>query len=578
MAAETDNVITIHNFASKMSTFDPNSTGKQLYGLVDMGSNGIRFSISDLSEPRSRLLDCMYKERAGISLYDALHESAPDSKAFHFSQKTITQVAKTLSRFKRICDSHGVAGKNISVFATEAMRTAENRDEMLDAIHKESGLVVDILSPEMESLFGAMGARSGFNQVDGLFMDLGGGSVQMTYVDSSTGAGYDVLAAQAAKSLPFGAAKLTAALSTRSTAAEAKVELQGRMKQTFEGMKSQFPKLKEQIEKDGGVSIYFCGGGFRGYGSMLMHTETIQPYPIPAIGGYSVSGDRFVKWKQMLKANDYDGKIYGMSKRRREQFPAIVEVVHALVEAVPKIKQVTFCSGGNREGVLYMKLPTKMRESNPLPMLPGVTYGAIADDATIASVVERLSLALPGSQPSVFSPELLDHIARNIWVHTGDSDDANSARSLHHPISGSLAGLPGLTHQIQAVLALTMCARWGADLGPVDRPLQNNLKELIGAELSFWCEFIGTIARAMAIVIPDFPREGLSSGPDRDAVLFKSDVAHGLGKKGHKSGIKLQIAVAKQSQEGIDLGKLEDMFSKVGKGLHLGWTVEAEVV
>lgn len=96
------------------------------------------------------------------------------------------------------------------------MRTAENRDEMLAAIKKSSGLTVDILSPGMESLFGAMGARSGYTAVDGLFMDLGGGSVQMTYVNSDIEDGYDVLAAGAARSLPFGAAKLTLALSTES--------------------------------------------------------------------------------------------------------------------------------------------------------------------------------------------------------------------------------------------------------------------------------------------------------------------------------------------------------------------------
>ena len=71
---------------------------------------------------------------------------------------------------------------------------------MLGAIKKESGLQVNILSPAMESLFGAMGARSGFNHVDGLFMDLGGGSVQMTYVNSKVEEDYDVLAAGAANS------------------------------------------------------------------------------------------------------------------------------------------------------------------------------------------------------------------------------------------------------------------------------------------------------------------------------------------------------------------------------------------
>ena len=89
---------------------------------------------------------------------------------------------------------------------------------MLAAIKQASGLNVDILSPGMESLFGAMGARSGYTSVDGLFMDLGGGSVQMTYVNSGTGEGdgYDILAAGAARSLPFGAAKMTLALSAES--------------------------------------------------------------------------------------------------------------------------------------------------------------------------------------------------------------------------------------------------------------------------------------------------------------------------------------------------------------------------
>lgn len=104
---------------------------------------------------------------------------------------------------------------------------------------------------------------------------------------------------------------------------------------------------------------------------MLMFTEPIKPYPIPAIGGYTVSGDRFKKWQAMLVANRHDGKIFGLSKRRREQFPAIVEVISTLVTVVPNIKEVIFCSGGNREGVLYTRLQTGIRESNPLEFLPG---------------------------------------------------------------------------------------------------------------------------------------------------------------------------------------------------------------
>ena len=444
---------------------------------------------------------------------------------------------------------------------------------MLEAIKEMSGLNVDIMSPGMESLLGAMGARSGFTEVDGLFMDLGGGSVQMTYVNSKEEEDYDVLAAEAAKSMPYGAAKLTAALSTRSTAETTKTELRTNMKDTFDGLKRKFPRLRQQVESEDGTTIYFCGGGFRGYGSMLMHTDPIQPYPIPAIGGYTVPGHRFVRWQDMLRANSYEGKVFGMSKRRREQFPAIVTVVQALVEAVPKIKQVIFCSGGNREGVLYMKLPRPVRESNPLPLLPGGSSDQTTE--AVNSIVETITSALPKGYPPIFTPDLLRYIAQNTWIKMGDLGDANSAKALHNPISGRLAGLPGLKHELRAVLALSMCARWGTDLGPVDKSVHASLRSLIGPELSFWCEYVGTLASLLATVIPAFPSDGEVL---KQTVSFDCSSGHGLGKKGGKVGIKLRISLARKAHAGISVGALEDMFSSVGRGLPLAWKVEAEVL
>ncbi|KAH7364870.1 putative retrograde regulation protein 2 [Rhexocercosporidium sp. MPI-PUGE-AT-0058] len=569
----TDNggtVITIDNFAAEMSQYST-GTPNQLYGLVDMGSNGIRFSISDLSVPR--LLHCIYRERAPISLYDALHESGPTSKPFHFSPTIIGRVADTLARFACICGSYNVSKDKIGVFATEAMRTAENRDEMLAAIKKSSGLTVDILSPGMESLFGAMGARSGYTKVDGLFMDLGGGSVQMTYVNSDVEDGYDVLAAGAARSLPFGAAKLTLALSADSTAHSTKAELRTRMKETFEQLILKFPNLKQQSESKEGITIYFCGGGFRGYGSMLMHTDPIQPYPIPAIGGYTVPGNRFVKWQEMLHVNNNEeGKIFGMSKRRRGQFPAIVSVVQSLVEAIPKIKQVIFCSGGNREGVLYMKLPPAIRESNPLVLLPG---GALNQDPNVLDgIVQTMVTGMPEGYPAIISSEILHFVARNTWQTMGDPDGANSAKALHNPITGMLAGLPGMTHEIRAVIALTMSARWGNDLGRVDRGVHNNLRALVGHETGWWCDYIGTLARFLATIMPALPA---SEKELEDTVMMQATTSSGLGKKGHHVGIRLKLLVSRKAQCGVQIGDLEGIFKKVGNGMPLKWKVEAEV-
>ncbi|KAI9739992.1 MAG: hypothetical protein M1818_005048 [Claussenomyces sp. TS43310] len=571
MAASASSVVTIDNFESKMSKYDPHASS--LFGLVDMGSNGIRFSISDLSHPSARLLHCVHRERVGISLYDALHESTPDAKPFCFSPHTILTVAETLARFRSICDGYGVPPSRISVFATEAMRTAHNRDEMLGAIKACSGLEVELLSPGMESLFGAMGARSGFVDVDGLFMDLGGGSVQMTYVNSKD-AGYDVLAAKAAQSMPFGAAKLHAALNIKTQASSTVHDLKTTMKTTFEDMKSQFPALKKQAESSDGITIYFCGGGFRGYGSMLMHTSPIRPYPIPTIGGFKASGHQFMQWKSMLKANDKEGKIFGMSKRRRQQFPAIATVVEALVDAIPHIREVIFCSGGNREGILYMKLPAEIRDSNPLTLLPSSSDNS-HPTASIDTIVNTLQTALPTPSPPTLTPELLHYIARNTWLSMGEADDVNSAKALHNPISGSVAALPGLTHDLRAMLALSLCARWGADLSPIDGLLYQNLQQLLGPQLSFWCQYLGALARFLGVIFPTFP---VNAQDFQGSLAFKASLATHLGKKGKRSGILLGIQLQPDLCRGIEVDKMLGVFKAVGKDLDIDMRVEAKLV
>lgn len=372
--------------------------------------------------------------------------------------------------------------------------------------------------------------------------------------------------------MPFGAAKLTHALSSKS-AQETKDDLRQRMHETFTGLAKRFPRLAQQANSAEGVHIYFCGGGFRGYGSMLMHTDPIQPYPIPAIGGYTVPGNRFTKWREMLHANNYeDGKIFGMSKRRREQFPAIVAVVQALVEAVPKIREVTFCSGGNREGVLYMKLPMQIRESHPVPLFPSGDVKHNPD--VINGITELISSALPNNAPASISKELLNYVARNIWQDCGEAEDTNSARSIHAPTSGVLAGLPGINHETRAILALTLCARWGSDLGPGDLKVRDNLRDLLGQEVSWWCDYVGIISRLLGTVMPVLPFERADL---ESALNFRAETSHGLGKKGHKVGIRLSIKASKAMSHGLGNGKLEDLFSKVGKGTHLGWKVEAEI-
>ena len=263
-------------------------------------SNGIRFSITSLAPPTTRLLLPLYSARAAISLFDAL---TPSSSGLVFPPLTIESVATALSRFHQLAVMHGVPPANILILATEAMRRAANAREMLEAIaNATGGLGVQVLDPAVETLFGAvMGSRSGFVDVKGgaLFLDLGGGSVQMTWVDTSSDH-YEINAAMAGESLPYGAAKLTRVLEEQPAEVQQMETstLKDGIQRIYANLCAKFPKLQtikaaRERGEDVSVDIYMCGGGFRGYGSMLMHNDAISPYPISSTSTYSVSGQVF---------------------------------------------------------------------------------------------------------------------------------------------------------------------------------------------------------------------------------------------------------------------------------------------
>ncbi|KAH1286548.1 hypothetical protein KXX11_002469, partial [Aspergillus fumigatus] len=49
----------------------PSAKRRHLQAVVDLGSNGIRCSVSDLSSPTARILPTVYMRRVNISVYDA---------------------------------------------------------------------------------------------------------------------------------------------------------------------------------------------------------------------------------------------------------------------------------------------------------------------------------------------------------------------------------------------------------------------------------------------------------------------------------------------------------------------------
>jgi retrograde regulation protein 2 len=130
--------ITLHKMAAISAPF----------GIVDMGSNGIRFGIVSAL---ARHLPVAYEERAPIALLDAQGDERV------IPADVIEQVITSFKRFKTICRDAGVEISNIQVIATEATRVAVNSKEFLDGIYQATGLTVSLLTKQQEALISASG-------------------------------------------------------------------------------------------------------------------------------------------------------------------------------------------------------------------------------------------------------------------------------------------------------------------------------------------------------------------------------------------------------------------------------------
>lgn len=472
------------------------------HALVDMGSNGIRFSIADLSSPTARVLPTVYQDRSGISLYDAQY---PEKTKVPIPQAIMDEVVAALLRYQTISDDFGVYRKHFEIVATEATRTALNSEEFLNLVQEKTNVKVDLLPKEQEGQIGALGIASSFERIEGLLMDLGGGSVQITWVESFQGE--IKMSPCGSVSLPYGAAALMQELNNSNSSAEKdrlRQKLTAEIVQALERLEIS-ETLRDYAKSDKSLQIFLSGGGFRGWGYVLMSAHRIQPYPIPVINGFSVSSHEFMP-VNVPQLSELDSSTFRISSRRASQIPAITCLVSALTAALsPTISQARFhfAQGGLKEGWLFSLLPPSVRSSSPL-VAATLPYAA-PSAAGLVSLVKS-ALASDASTPLDWSFQnlevLLTSAVHLMYVHASCPKDIRAASALHSTTTGLLAGAHGISHTDRALLGLVLFERWRGELPPIDVQLHSGLQQIVGPASSFLAAYVGKILYGLGDVFP----------------------------------------------------------------------------
>ncbi|SMQ51451.1 unnamed protein product [Zymoseptoria tritici ST99CH_3D7] len=469
----------------------------------------------------------LYQHRVGISLYDAQYSA--DGRRIPIDEKTMAAVVSSYKQFKRTCEDFGVPQNNITVLATEATRTAVNSEEFRGRIKAKVGWDVTMLPKEEEGRVGAMGVASSLPEVSGLVMDLGGGSTQLSWLVKSRDGGEVRMPEPGAVSMPYGAAAMSRRLADAErsgTTAQLKDEIRTAVQNAYASL--MVPKyLDDAAKANGGFTLYLSGGGFRGWGYVLMSQHRVSPYPIPVINGFKASRNEFLSTDQVkaaaaasLEHGEGQDELFRISERRAGQVPAVAFLVNVLAEALPHIKEVRFCQGGVREGFLFSSLSSDVKAQFPLV----VATESVAKATSPLPVVALLQAALPKDldrdAAKAFAPDRLEAFANLIYYHSSHSKDLQASAALRCTTSGVLAGVHGILHESRTLIALLLCARWGGSVPPTDEQFKPSLEQLVESPWTlWWINYIGAVAGLIASVYP----AGVVAGAERLKLSTKWD-------------------------------------------------------
>src|SRR5204862_1080903 len=166
------------------------------YGAIDLGTNNCRLLVARPTDDGFTVIDAfsrIVRLGEGLSRTGELSQEAMD--------RAVAALGVCAEKLKR---------RNVSLsrsVATEACRRAKNGREFIDRVHRETGIVLDIIEPAEEARLAVLGCHKLLEPGDGpaLIFDIGGGSTELVLVEP----GEETPRIKAWWSAPWGVVSLT---------------------------------------------------------------------------------------------------------------------------------------------------------------------------------------------------------------------------------------------------------------------------------------------------------------------------------------------------------------------------------
>nr|WP_309101742.1 Ppx/GppA family phosphatase [Fredinandcohnia onubensis] len=307
-------------------------------GVIDIGSNTIRLVIYELSQTGK-----VFKVIENIKVAARLR-SYIDHKGL-LGKDAIAILVQTLLDFKEIVNHYQLP--NVTCVATAAIRQAGNRQEVIQLIEEKTTFKISLLSEYEEAHFGFLAVIHSTSITEGITIDMGGASTEITYFRDRKLVHYH--------SFPFGSLSLKLQFVSGDIPTTEEKEL---IHQFLLEQFQQHPWISNR-----NIPVIAMGGSARSI--VKVHQNMIQ-YPITGLHQYKMNIADVKDIKEKLYALTYTElqKVEGLSKERSSTILPASEFFEILCD-ISKATAFVLSSRGLREGILYQQIDTK----NPVDLL-----------------------------------------------------------------------------------------------------------------------------------------------------------------------------------------------------------------
>ena len=387
--------------------------------VVDLGSNSFRLVVFSWTEGGwwKRTDEIHEAVRIGAGL-DAAGVLAPEP---------MERALETVELYAHFCRAAGI--DDVRAVATSAIRDAANRDEFLD----RAALDVQVLSTEEEAFYGYLAAVNSTTLTDGVALDLGGGSLQLTRVVGRRAAEM--------RSWPLGAVRMTERFLDK-----------GRVKpKHLKALRAHIAEALESFPWPGGA-LAGIGGTVRNLAAAAVAIEDLPEFGVQGFPLRRATLDRLVDQLADLSPEER-ARVPGIKPERGDLILAGAVVVQSVMEA-GDYDCLETTEAGLREGVFFGSL---LADRDP-PLFEDVREASVRNlaaqyHADVAHTEHVAQLAL-----SVWDPLKTGNGAEHqlLWAAAMLHDIGTAVDyDDHHKHSRYLilnAGLPGFSPRETALI------------------------------------------------------------------------------------------------------------------------------